>query len=271
MKWLNLQFFVCFALIHAIEFWITSKTELQLQSSPKAPISTYWVMNISETINWFSSELKRENEKTCLRWPPKAPISSSIDTNVPAKVPRKRPYLKVSFRDATITSPFVKTTSFLNKQTKRNQLPQSQISTSSTSSHFHFSNLGGFFRANRAKIAKRARPPLRPAPIEKPFAEAITTLLSFSGGTARTIPRRKRGIDGAVEGRSVSADATSSLQKPLISSVRYRWMSSESVADGDMVAEEGESECRAWGEVISKRQGNDNEDERCVIIRLFYY
>ena len=47
---------------------------------------------------------------------------------------------------------------------------------------FHEFYLGfiAFFRFNRARIEKRARPPLRPAPIEKPLAEAMTILLSFS-------------------------------------------------------------------------------------------
>lgn len=59
---------------------------------------------------------KRKYEsKTCLRWPPTAAISSSIDTNVPAKVPRKRPYLSVSFKAVTMASLFDTTISFLNK------------------------------------------------------------------------------------------------------------------------------------------------------------
>lgn len=42
-------------------------------------------------------------------------MSSSMETNVPAKVPRKRPYLSVSFKAATIASPFVTTSSFLTR------------------------------------------------------------------------------------------------------------------------------------------------------------
>lgn len=65
---------------------------------------------------------KQERKKrTCLRWPPRAPISSSIDTNVPAKVPRKRPYLNVSFRAVTIASPFVNTISFLKKKQQKTE------------------------------------------------------------------------------------------------------------------------------------------------------
>ena len=50
-----------------------------------------------------------------------APIISSTETNVPAKVPRNRPYLNVSFKDLTIASLFVSTPSFLNTQTDQNK------------------------------------------------------------------------------------------------------------------------------------------------------
>jgi hypothetical protein len=45
---------------------------------------------------------------------------------------------------------------------------------------FHLKEVRAFRRLNRAKIEKRARPPLRPAPIVKPLTEAMKILRSFS-------------------------------------------------------------------------------------------
>lgn len=168
--------------------------------------------------------MKRKS-RTCLRWPPRAAITSSIETKVPAKVPRNKPYLNVSFKAVTITSPFVTVISFLNKNEinhhKKNESPLHQVQN-------FFTHLGGFFLANRAKIANRARPPLIPAPIEKPLPEATTTRRRISGGIITNAPPGKEeGFDGGVEWATIL-----SLWKPLISS----GVSPESAAEagGDM-------------------------------------
>jgi len=111
----------------------------------------------------------------------------------------------------------------------------------------YFSYLGGFFRVNRAKIAKIARPPLRPAPIEKPFAEATRILRSFSRSFAGTASMMEPSADDAVEGAAILAW---SLAKPLISLPEQRWSPPWSAEDGDI-----ESEAVwvwVWGELISK-------------------
>lgn len=89
--------------------------------------------------------------------PPSSPIISSTETNVPAKVPRKRPYLSVSLIAKEIASLLVNASTFRD-----------------------------FLRSKRARIEKRAKPPLRPAPIEKPLAEATKILRNLFESTKRT-------------------------------------------------------------------------------------
>lgn len=147
----------------------------------------------------------------------------------------------------------------------RNLLPeqiQNQSSQRKTNHYFikfktFFTHLGGFFLANRAKIANRARPPLIPAPIEKPLPEATTTRRRISGGIITNAPPGKEGgFDGGVEWVTIL-----SLWKPLISSGVSRRMSPESAAGagGDMrrrrKGRNGRVKCE-W-KLFQKRQGNE--------------
>jgi len=59
-----------------------------------------------------------------LRWPPKYAIISSTDTNVPAKVPRKSPYLSVSLIAKSIAFLLENTSTFLNKSKSKKQKKQ---------------------------------------------------------------------------------------------------------------------------------------------------
>lgn len=61
----------------------------------------------------------------CLRWPPKAAIISSTETNVPAKVPRNSPYLNVSFKPRIIASLLENSSGFLIEPNKKKRLKQS--------------------------------------------------------------------------------------------------------------------------------------------------
>lgn len=103
---------------------------------------------------------------------------------------------------------------------------------------------------SRARIAKRARPPLRPAPIEKPFADATATFRSFSGAAAR---RRERRRGGGAVGEVGSSGVLVSLWKPLVSGGSDRQAPPGSSADGDMVA-------AAWwfsGELMNRRKDDE--------------
>jgi len=143
---------------------------------------------------------------------------------------------------------------------KRNQSSQKQKNESSLLHQVQnfLTHLGGFFLANRAKIANRARPPLIPAPIEKPLPEATTTRRRIFGGIITNAPPGKEGgFDGGVEWVTILP-----LWKPLISSGVSRWMSPESAAGagGDMrrrrrKGRNGRVKCE-W-KLFQKRQGNE--------------
>lgn len=53
-------------------------------------------------------------------------------------------------------------------------------SKSNPSKSYHLMDADNLLRLNLTRTEKSANPPLRPAPIENPFAEAVTILQTFS-------------------------------------------------------------------------------------------
>lgn len=188
-----------------------------------------------------------------------------METNVPAKVSRNKPYLSVSFRAARIASSLETTISFLNERMTSvivNVIKHLKDETKTLFIYLFFLPWR-LFTCNRAKIAKRVRPPLRPAPIEKSFAETKRILWSFShsfDGIASTMQRIAD--DETIEGADILVWP---LLKPLISSRGKRWFSPWSAKDGDRgIMEEyglGGSYFKEWRQE-KRREGN--KDKRVI-------
>lgn len=106
-------------------------------------------------------------------------------------------------------------------------------------------------RLNLAKIEKRARPPFRPIPIEKPFAEAMIILLSFSQSFNGIASESRRNEENDDEGGSglaqfehfeLSIPHASSPRRPPFSPEKHAQQRPSTVApspDGDMAAIQG--------------------------------
>ena len=137
----------------------------------------------------FGYSTKKEKKKdqdsgTCLWSPAKEEIASSTETKVPAKVPKNRPYLRVSLIPMAIASLFEKSPVLLNRYIPRSnqiksskKIPKSDIRILVFRLTILYLDLR---RAKRAKIEKIANPPLIPVPMENALMEATVILRSFS-------------------------------------------------------------------------------------------
>lgn len=122
-----------------------------------------------------------------LSCPPKAAMHSSTHTNVPANVPRKRPYRIVSFttvasasRSDTIPA-FKKLKPVNYTKIRRRRISQKCNAMKMILISSDLAEAAESLRLrSRAKIEKAARPPLIPAPMAKPLPEAEMHRRSFS-------------------------------------------------------------------------------------------
>lgn len=107
-----------------------------------------------------------------------------------------------------------------------------------------------FLRLERARIEKRAKPPLMPAPIEKPLAEATISLRNFSKSANGIVSKpsaeeeHEEGLDLAECAQASSCDlgrsqSASTVWKPPFSPEEQEQKQAQLKAlspDGDMVA-----------------------------------
>ena len=111
-----------------LQFWDSDKTLIKEVSKSEEVGTTFG----------YSTKKKRDQDSgKCLWSPAKEEIASSTETKVPAKVPKNRPYLRVSLIPMAIASLFEKSPVLLNPYIPRsNQAKNSKI---------RYSNSGFFF------------------------------------------------------------------------------------------------------------------------------